>query len=455
MAKLDGLNKRASNGPFKGMMRTDIIERMIEKDIAFFIASASGQKGNEIQGLHWDGKFLTYRVPGTSKTDKILWSKLFKSPELGGGKGSGGGADDTKYTESLQCYYCSYVYNVSKGKITGVDYDDLKKAVQYVNASEKLEDCLNKGPITWIEDDIYIKTANKLYDTWRPAGRVYFHRGSRFMDRIYEAKKKCHQKDKQSPEPQAPGSFSNDKWNPGDIWASTLNPSADPLAAFSGNWGQLNDEVLRLAKAKKLLGISLKKVESNNAKIKEFNVPGKPLDAIDFKSAKFGSTGDFFSSADGYVVTSEAEVQFRAFQTTKSWQGEIKGGAAAGGKIGGGNVSFYLKKIYGKNLYPMGDERSTIDYAKTPQFLGEFYDLYKKVNPKTNPNKPTVDMKEFVQGVKNASSPEGFMLAKFLVLRMYDLLFFGSEKKRNEFTDLMFKYAYSSSEQSSYFIKVS
>ena len=53
MAKLDGLNKRASNGPFKVMMRTDIIERMIEKDIAFFIASASGQKGNEIQGLHF------------------------------------------------------------------------------------------------------------------------------------------------------------------------------------------------------------------------------------------------------------------------------------------------------------------------------------------------------------------------------------------------------------------
>ena len=448
--------KKASNGPFKDMQRVDIIKRMIEKDIPFYLHN-NGNQGKEIQGIYWDDKkkTITYRFPGDKTTYVASYTKLWKSPELGGGRGRGGGSSDTKYTESLQCYYCSYVYNVVKGKITGVDYNELKKGAQYVQASESLEDCLSNGPITWIEDDVYVKTANKLYETWRPAGRVYFHRGSRFMDKLYKAKQKCHQTDKKLPEPQAPGSFSNDKWNPGDIWASTLNPSAEPLADFSGNWGQLNDEVLRLARDKKLLGISLKKIESSSAKVKEFNVPGKPLDAINFKSAMFGMKGDFFSSADGYIDTTEAKVQFRAFDTTKGWQGEIKGGAAAGGKIGGGNVNFYLKQVYGKSLYPTGDEKSTIEYTKSTKFMGEFYELYTRVNPKTAQNKQTVDIKEFVKMVKTRPSPEGFMLAKFLVLRMYDLMLFGSEKNRNKFTDLMFKYAYSSAEQSSYFIKVS
>ena len=34
-------------------------------------------------------------------------SKIFKDPDFGGGAGSGGGAEETKITESLQCFYCA------------------------------------------------------------------------------------------------------------------------------------------------------------------------------------------------------------------------------------------------------------------------------------------------------------------------------------------------------------
>ena len=55
-----------------------------------------------------------------------------------------------------------------------------------------------------------------------------------------------------------------------------------------------------------------------------------------FKNFTFGKSGDFFRSIDFYIRFDVAEVQVRAFNRTSAWQGEIKGLAAAGGKIGGG-----------------------------------------------------------------------------------------------------------------------
>ena len=44
----------------------------------------------------------------------------------------------------------------------------------------------------------------------------------------------------------APGSFSNDKWNPGDIWLSTLGVLEKPLADTK-TWAEINQKVLKLA----------------------------------------------------------------------------------------------------------------------------------------------------------------------------------------------------------------
>ena len=41
------------------------------------------------------------------------------------------------------------------------------------------------------------------------------------MDAVYEAKTKVHEFDKAG-DKKAPSSFSNDKWNPGDIWVTNM-----------------------------------------------------------------------------------------------------------------------------------------------------------------------------------------------------------------------------------------
>ena len=44
--------------------------------------------------------------------------------------------------------------------------------------TKTLKECLDKGPIDWIETGVYIKTANKLYEQFGSSftGKVYFHR---------------------------------------------------------------------------------------------------------------------------------------------------------------------------------------------------------------------------------------------------------------------------------------
>ena len=183
---------------------------------------------------------------------------------------------------------------------------------------------------------------------------VYFHRGSDFMTDVYKAKKVVFDADKKSANQQAPGTFSDDKWNPGDIWMTTLRSVPEISTA---DWASLNRDIYEWAKKRKMIGVSLKKV-GNVAHIEEYNEPTKKetkayrYEGFRVSSAtERGTLPPFFNSIDLYMKVSGREIQFRATDGEKGWQGEIKAETAAGGKIGGGNVNFYLKKYTGKGIF--------------------------------------------------------------------------------------------------------
>lgn len=378
--------------------------------------------------------------------------------------GSGGGAEITALTECMQCYYCSYVFNIQKGKIKkSLTKAQLEKAGKYVDADRSLEKILKNGPEDWITTDVYLKTANKVYDEYgsKMKSPVYFHRGSKFMNNIYKAKAECHKIDKASENTQAPGSFSNDKWNPGDIWASTLSKTATPLMESVANWKTLNDKVFQLAGSGELLGISLKKIgKSATATSKEFNKPKdeksakKPL--YKYQSWSFGQTGEFFDSKDLYLVADVGSIQFRTFGGDTSWQGEIKGGAAAGGKIGGGNVNFYVNQVLKKDIYQgKGDEKSLLA-ALTNDKHGtaeNAWMLYSKVNSKGSPKKPKMSEEDFMTQWK--ASPKEYTNSKYICLLFIYAFLTGSTEKKNELITKIFRYAQSDVDQSSYYIKIS
>jgi hypothetical protein len=457
--------KAASGGPYAGMSRDDIFLKKI-KDKKLFFIGPNDRSGTKVTGVAYNKKkriFSYYEGNKKSAVKEVPVNKVFKDKDFGGGAGSGGGAEDTKWTESMQCYYCAYVFNIAKKKVTSVSDAELKKSKKFVYADGSLEDCWKNGPKDWIETDVYIKTANKLYEKFKTKmrGDVYFHRGSKFMDNVYKAKAECHKLDKKNGTPQAPGSFSNDKWNPGDIWASTEAPNSSPLMDYVGSWGELNSAVYQMAKNGKLLGISLKKISptATQAKLQEFNTPSQmeKRESYRFDGFTYGKTGDFFSSQDIYLHTSVGDVQFRTFGGETSWQGEIKGGAAAGGKIGGGNVHFYCNQVFKKGIYGSGDtEKYLLSWIKSNEATGKFqermYELYKKYNGKSSPKKPLLEEEEFY--AKLAKADYKFKNSKMICMEFLDVLMSGTAAKRHDFTTKMFRYAQSDTDQSSYFVKV-
>ena len=175
------------------------------------------------------------------------------------------------------------------------------------------------------------------------------------MKAIYESKELALKFDKKQEVRKAPASgYSDDKWNPGDIWMSTYDPNPSTSKPLDyGKGGQscnltfelLKKDVQKEADKKRLLGVSLKKVEKT-ATVTEYNLPKREQNiGVTLSGFRFGQTGNFFESTDVYLIFNKKEMQFRSFNTTKSWQGEVKGTFAAGGKIGGGGVNFYCSDI--------------------------------------------------------------------------------------------------------------
>ena len=461
----DDMRKKSSAGDYAGNTRLDIFDLKIKDKKPFVIGSSAS--GTKVIGISYDRKteILTYKN-NSKKTVEARRAQVFKDKDFGGGGGSGGGSADTDRTESLQCFYNAYVFNIKKSTCASVSPAQLKSASEFAHTSHGLQDCLNKGPADWIETDVYIKTANKLWEKYgrrmTKNGKVHFHRGSPFMKGLYDAKAECHKIDKASDNPQAPGSFSHDKWNPGDIWATTFGSLETPLSESTSSWGDLQAEVMRLAKAGKLLGISLKKLgKGSPATAKEFNTPKQIAnrDTFTYGSFKFGKTGDFFSSQDIYIDTNGGEIQFRTFGGDTSWQGEIKGGSAAGGKIGGGNVDFYCKQIFNNDIYNgKGSEKAFLSSIKTDKkWPSKAYQLYKKHNSKSKPSIDLVSEKAFLQEWANHEQGDNFRMSKSICLMFIEAFASTgtSKAKQHDLITKMFRYASSDVDQSSFFVKIS
>ena len=460
------MTKDSGQGYYAGFSRVDIMSEKIIDGRDFIIGGTKA--GKKVKGASYDSKTetLTYYTDTTKKkTATTTRSKIFKDRDFGGGSGSGGGAEETKITESLQCFYCAYAfkYGQIKKPLTPKQLETVKDKCY---TTHSLEYCIEKGPVDWVESSVYVKTANALQKEFGAKfGRTAtFHRagggggmttngsGSKFMDNIYKAKATCQKIDKESGDPQAPGTFSNDKWNPGDIWMTSLQSPASqkPFENFTSSWGMLKNEVQRLADTGKVLGVSLKKLK--NARVHHFN-KNDVLKEFQYKGFTFGKTGDFFSSNDVYVQTSDKEIQFRTFNETKAWQGEIKGETAAGGKIGGGNINFYLNEVFNKTIFRNTEDEVLAETRNPHTFIQTFYDLYVKYNPAQSIVIPTLSLEEFTTKV-NEKKSETFNMSKMMCLKFLDAFLSTNAHKRDHFITELYRYAASNTEQSSYYVKI-
>jgi len=415
---------------------------------------------------------------------------LKKSSVFGGGSGSGGGAQDTAITESMQCYYNALRYtlgtdlNSKNATSTALKKTSLRAHVHVYEKSKRFEPSelidlhSQKSLLSWMQVDdkglnVYMKTANALAKDQKWSGVPFFHRGSPFMKAVYESKKLALEFDKKQEVQKAPAAgYSDDKWNPGDIWMSTFDPnpvSSKPLDFGKGGsscnltFQQLKEEVYEKAMEKKLLGVSLKKVKGS-ANITKFNLPDRIQNTnVSLTGFRFGKDGSFFSSTDVYLVFGGGkEMQLRSYATTKSWQGEVKGVAAAGGKIGGGGVNFYcndiLKTTIGKNPKDAFKWKET---KWSDSLFDDFYNLYETYSNNSGNIKrfKPVDKKTFIANAngyvfKGRNASPAFKFSKYMGLLMIDAVYGKNNGKRKEWATKVLRYAMSNIDISSYFIKI-
>jgi len=416
--------------------------------------------------------FNSIRLKGADGKDYKI-TDLKKSKDFGGGGGSRGGSDLTAITESGQCYIASLVFNIKKKEIAWEDMtlEDIQEAAKYVDTGKTtLNDVLDQSPAEWVKS--YVKVANLLYKNWKmKTGKsVYFHRDSNLHQKIFKFKQECLANDKKSSTPQAPGSFGDDKWNPGDIWMTTFGKEASKLPDMpTDSWSNLNQTIYKLAQNKELLGVSLKKIE-RTPRADEYNKPGNKKKSYTFsgfivspENLKQGQL-PFFSSIDCYLYIGDGRVQFRATSGSAakpSWQGEISGSTAAGGKIGGGNVNTYLVQNFKKGIFT-SSESEIVNSVNTPAFWKDFYSMYSKLfdNPtykkynKTSMGSSKVSESDFKKmALARAKETESFIVSKYMCMKMIDVMM-SNPQKLNDFATDIFLYGASNTDQSSYFLKI-
>ena len=483
-------------------------------------------------------------IDGKQKTEfptLLALSGIKKTKEFGSSKGSGGGADATASTETMQCYYAAYLLNNPDLNLLDPNNSYAEELTQFFASRPQLvegydkkkqlsfQDCWDFWVVRLKEDaewmDTFISTANKIKInatnfTKRP---VYFHRGSPFMDSIYARKKKCEKHNKDLIKSGTPPSelkeslsgFSDDKWNPGDIWMSTINPNVMPYQPFSWqppvvsedmqqhvcDWPSLQTAVYQSAMSGETLGISLKK-SGKRASFRAFNGqdPEAKKDKIRYSGYRFGS-GDFFNSADMYIEFNNGSMQYRATASTSSWQGEIKGTKASGGKCGGGPTNYYCELYFDRSI----DSDKKLDSGTWKEKKGgikiadkkKMYELYlkynenqkvdeKKITPsvsiaKTLKNNPydslsdnfikTENKNKFMYTSKTMNVSLGdflilgdnfgknkaanFYFGKYMALVFVDIIQSNSSAKQNQFATEVIRYAMSNIDNvSTYFWKI-
>ena len=349
---------------------------------------------------------------------------------------SGAGAEVTALAESLQAYACATRQHLGKD-LTDVS-QITSKTIANADCDRTLDKCIKGLNAQWYHS--VITTANAIFKDIKPRGTYIFYRGGKLVSDIYKEFGKFR---KQS------GLTGDDKWNPADIWMAKQG------FKFQDNWDTLrdyNNYIFNEFAKKNLIGISLKLVPKGEAHSKIFN-DGKPLIA-EWNGFKLGE--NMFDSKDIYLKYKsegkEGEIQLRNFSSrpvTSSWQGEIKGKTAAGGKIGGGLVmrAALESGIPQSKLITPQQFASEIIKPKEETFK-KFATMFKELSGSKDKLQDLI-----LEAKKNQRQDKTWWLTKFIgVNYCYTIM---KNNKTNEVTKWIYEYGSSQTKNSSIFIKYS
>jgi len=429
--KLKILELYKSKKPFQLKDGTNVVfkyEQLVYDKIAAL------KEGNDVK----DKSAYNAIVFKTTKNTNKKLTDLEKSNELGGGgKGSGGGAENTRLNESSVCLWCAVYDKIGKSDYATVISNYTKAKTSY-DVDETDLNMISQNDELWLTH--YERVSKFLMDGMFKNGNYEFHRGSEKVKSIY---KKYSELNKLLDVP-----FSDpNKWNPGDIWGfrKNLKLEIDDCQTLDC----LNRYILNQLVDRNIVAVSLKKTEGP-AKQKNFNVGEKRPPTIwnGFRVAVEGK--GIFGSKDVYIYSKgedEINMQFRSFDNLSGWQGELIGKTAKYGKAAFGIVNRNLSDL---KLEILPGLQTVVTKAKTKDknLIEELYIMFSKYSD------PGVTLNNFLTTVQSPDTKADWIYSKYLGVKMIDTLMKTTQNNRNAFTQGIVGYALSNSKDSSAFIKI-
>ena len=168
------------------------------------------------------------RLEKEKKTQDLVTNKgIIKSNEIGKSKvfggdqgGRGGGDAQTARAEIMQCVYCEHMVNNTKASFESIQPSDLEKAYNATSVvGATFEQVMELDP-SWHYSGYW--TAKRLVKERLINNKMTFHRNDKVMKDIYKVKDVTVKNSGLS-------KIEHDKWNPGDIWATTDKSIASKL----------------------------------------------------------------------------------------------------------------------------------------------------------------------------------------------------------------------------------
>lgn len=364
----------------------------------------------------------------------ITYKIIYKPLKSGG---SGAGSEVTKLGESAQALYAAMSNflgrNISESDLTQANFN---KAIGYAITDENFDKMKNELPDDWIHSSIL--GANELRK--RFSDKVFeYHRGSNKVNQIENVFKKINRTEK------AFGDIN--KWSPADIYIIRKGLNLNILDAETTLKG-LNEKMYQLIQEEKLIGVSLKKIESNKASISEKNFPNDSK----ISKASFRGTSSTFEAMDGYIIwgTSPTEkIQFRSFGVgdgLTGWQGEIKGASANQGKISLGPLNYILKS-HGVGELPTSTESAALSRQNSDKHANDISKLM------INYGMIKTNEEEAVANTIRGKS-EKYRYSKWLVLKLLIKMRDMNKKVADQITQDIYLYASSQASFSAPYLKM-
>ena len=382
---------------------------------------------------------LRAKLNGMIKSSDIAKSAIFG----GGGGGMGGGTVQTAQAESLQCLYCAAMTTKRNLEFEEITYKLLRDSSRRAFLGKtKLDDAYNLDA-EWHMSAYW--SAKALIDKGFINKRHSFHRDDPQMNKIYNIKKRAFANNNMP-------NLNNDKWNPGDIWAIESGIDIDK-SLTDESVKSLNIDLQKAFDARKIVGISLKKVvQQNQLRLSVLNSQGRVIDTYRFEKASLMadniSTATFFRGKGGIIyVRGGTRIDVRTPTFLGPLNFEILGATARGGRAGFEQIVHgakeYLKYTMPNNITLKRQAQAIVD--KDAREIQNFYKMASKVLPSLTSADFNTDLaKQELKGIhtKLATTTIFFGLVK------------ATRKQQDAFITYMVNYAGSTLQESSVYAKV-